>query len=163
MTTKHELEAAAAGVGLVDRSDRVRLEITGPDRAKFLHNLTTNEIKRMPVGRGCEAFVTSLQGKTIGFMIILAADDRLIARADAAGAELALPHFRKYGVFEDVTIDDVTPATFELPPAWSPRRSNWRNERANCFPRTSTWLTSLPRSAAGPCGSCVSRRHCRPV
>ena len=114
MMTKSELETMAAHVGLVDRSDRVRLEITGPDRGKFLHNLTTNEIKRMAVGRGCEAFVTSLQGKTIGYMVILAADDRIIVRADSGGAELALPHFRKYGVFDDVSIDDVSSSTFEL-------------------------------------------------
>jgi tRNA-modifying protein YgfZ len=114
MITKNEFEVMATHVGLVDRSDRVRLDINGPDRAKFLHNLTTNEIKRMAVGRGCEAFITSLQGKTIGYMIILAADDRIIARADPGGAELALPHFRKYGVFDDVSIDDESSSTFEL-------------------------------------------------
>jgi tRNA-modifying protein YgfZ len=114
MMTKSEFEMMAAHVGLVDRSDRVRLEITGPGRAKFLHNLTTNEIKRLAVGRGCEAFVTSPQGKTIGYMVILAADDRLVARADPGGAELALPHFRKYGVFDDVSIDNVSSSTFEV-------------------------------------------------
>jgi tRNA-modifying protein YgfZ len=114
MITTNEFEVMATHVGLVDRSDRVRLEITGPDRVKFLHNLTTNEIKRMAVGRGCEAFITSPQGKTIGYMIILAADDRIIARADPGGAELALPHFRKYGVFDDVSIDDISASTFEL-------------------------------------------------
>ena len=114
MLQASEFERMAVHVGLVDRSDRVRLEITGPDRAKFLHNLTTNEVKRLAVGRGCEAFVTSLQGKTIGYMIVLAADDRIIVRADPGGAELALPHFRKYGVFDDVAIDDRTASTFEL-------------------------------------------------
>ena len=114
MMTAREFEAIRAHVGLVDRSDRVRLEITGPDRAKFLHNLTTNEVKRLAVGRGCETFVTSPQGKTIGYLILLAADDKIIARADPAGDVLALPHFRKYGVFDDVAIDDRSPATFEF-------------------------------------------------
>ena len=79
MLTASEMEAATTHVGLADHSDRVRLEIAGPDRAKFLHNLTTNEVKRLAVGRGCEAFVTSPQGKTIGYLIILVADDKLIA------------------------------------------------------------------------------------
>ena len=114
MMTTSEFEAMAAHVGLIDRSDRVRLEITGPDRAKFLHNLTTNEIKRMAAGRGCEVFITSPQGKTIGYMIIMAGDDRIIARADPGGALFTLPHFRKYGVFDDVSIDDVSSSTFEL-------------------------------------------------
>jgi folate-binding Fe-S cluster repair protein YgfZ len=114
MMTTSKFEAIATHAGLVDRSDRVRLEISGPDRAKFLHNLTTNDIKRLAVGRGCEAFVTSPQGKTIGYLIVLAADGKLIARADPGGDVLALPHFRKYGVFDDVAIDDRSSSTFEL-------------------------------------------------
>jgi tRNA-modifying protein YgfZ len=114
MTTASEMEAVTMHLGLVDRSDRVRLEISGPDRAKFLHNLTTNEIKRLPVGRGCETFVTSPQGKTIGYLIVLAGDDKLIARADPGGDALVLPHFQKYGVFDDVAIDDCSSSTFEL-------------------------------------------------
>jgi tRNA-modifying protein YgfZ len=114
MMRTHEFDAATTHAGLIDRSDRVRLDIKGPDRAKFLHNLTTNEIKRLAVGRGCETFVTSLQGKTIGYMVVLVADDRLIARADPGGAVLVLPHFHKYGVFDDVSIDDRGSSTFEL-------------------------------------------------
>ena len=102
------------GAGLVDRSDRARVEVTGPDRAKFLHNLTTNEVKRLKVGRGCEAFVTSPQGKTIGFVIMLAIEDRIMVRSDPGGMELAMPHLRKYGIFDDVAIDDRSEATFEL-------------------------------------------------
>src|ERR1700756_1483442 len=110
------LESSSAGPagGLIDRSDRVRVEGSGPARAKFLHNLTTNEVKRLRAGRGCEAFVTSLQGKTIGYVILLAADDRIIVRSDPGGLELAMPHFRKYGVFDDVQIEDHTESTFEL-------------------------------------------------
>lgn len=114
MPTASELEAVTTQVGLADRSDRIRLEISGPDRAKFLHNLTTNEVKRLAVGRGCEAFVTSPQGKTIGYLIILVADDKMIARADPGGDVLVLPHLRKYGVFDDVAIDDRSSSTFEL-------------------------------------------------
>jgi tRNA-modifying protein YgfZ len=102
------------GIGLADRSDRIRIEVSGPDRAKFLHNLTTNEVKRLAAGRGCEAFVTSTQGKTIGYVIILAAEDRILVRSDPGGMELALPHLRKYGIFDDVAIEDRTAETFEL-------------------------------------------------
>jgi folate-binding protein YgfZ len=99
---------------MIDRSDRVRVEVSGPDRAKFLHNLTTNEVKRLAVGRGCEAFVTSPQGKTIGYVIMLAGEDRILVRSDPGGMELVLPHFGKYGMFDDVAIADCSDATFEL-------------------------------------------------
>jgi folate-binding Fe-S cluster repair protein YgfZ len=136
MTTASEMEAVTMHLGLVDRSDRVRLEISGPDRAKFLHNLTTNEIKRLPVGRGCETFVTSPQGKTIGYLIVLAADDKLIARADPGGDALALPHFQKYGVFDDVAIywggDGRLPSAAHTRVAGAPSRIHGNRPATDC-------------------------------
>ncbi|APW60431.1 YgfZ/GcvT domain-containing protein [Paludisphaera borealis] len=100
--------AVDEAVGWIDRSSRSRLEISGPDAAKFLHNLTTNDIKRLPQGRGCEAFVTSPQGKTLAYISVLARPDALLVRSDPDGLALALPHLRKYGVFDDVTLVDRT-------------------------------------------------------
>jgi tRNA-modifying protein YgfZ len=101
------------GSGWIDRSSRFRLEIHGPDRAKFLHNLTTNDVKRLQIGRGCEAFVTSLQGKTLGFLSILATDSRLVVRSDVGAWDHLSAHFQKYGLFDDVSWEDVSDQTFE--------------------------------------------------
>jgi folate-binding protein YgfZ len=106
--------AVHTGVGLCDRSGRARLEILGPDRAKFLHNLTTNDVNGLAAGRGMEAFVTSPQGKTLGYVTLLARPDRILLRTDAGGLEHVLPHLRKYGVFDDVALDDVGARTCEL-------------------------------------------------
>jgi len=57
--------------------------------------------------------VTSPQGKTIGYVTLLAGADRIVVRADPGGMELALPHFQKYGVFDDVAIADVSGQSFE--------------------------------------------------
>ena len=99
---------------LLDRSERLRVEVAGPDRAKFLHNLTTNDVKRLPAGQGVEAFVTSPQGKTLGYVTLLAADDRIWLRTDPVVEGPVLPHLAKYGVFDDVTVVDATASTFEL-------------------------------------------------
>jgi folate-binding protein YgfZ len=107
MTKFDGYHAVASGVALADRSGRIRLEVAGVDRAKFLHNLTTNEIKRMPVGRGCESFVTSLQGKTLG-------PESIMALTDPGGLALALPHFQKYGVFDEIVLEDRSETTFEF-------------------------------------------------
>jgi folate-binding protein YgfZ len=99
--------------GWFDRSGRSRLEITGPDRAKFLHNLVTCDVKRMAEGSGSEAFVTSPQGKTLAYVTILATDRAILLRTEPESLEGILPHLRKYGVFDDVALDDVSAATFE--------------------------------------------------
>ena len=103
----------AASTAWFDRSSRIRLTITGPDRAKFLHNLTTNDVKRLPVGSGHEAFVTSPQGKTLAYVTLLATAEAILLRTDPGVADSFLPHLTKYGVFDDITLTDVAPATFE--------------------------------------------------
>jgi hypothetical protein len=107
-------DALDAGAALFDRSDRVRLEVAGPDRAKFLHNLTTNDVKRLAAGRGHEAFVTSPQGKTLAYVALLACDDKVLLRSDPGTLAAFRPHLEKYGLFDDVALDDAGPRTFEF-------------------------------------------------
>lgn len=85
----------------------------GPDRAKFLHNLVTNEVKRLPVGKGCEAFVTSIQGRTLAFVILAAAEDSILIGMDPEVIGGLMPHLQKYGVFDDIAIEDRSARTFE--------------------------------------------------
>ena len=100
--------------GWVDRSDRPRLAIVGPDRARFLHNLTTNDVKRLAEGAGHESFVTSPQGKILAYVTLLSCDGAtILLRTDPDSLDSTLPHLNKYGVFDDVTIEDLTAKTFE--------------------------------------------------
>ncbi|GIW87528.1 MAG: glycine cleavage system protein T [Isosphaeraceae bacterium] len=99
--------------GWIDRSDRARLLVRGTDRIRLLHNLTTQDVKRMEVGRGAEAFVTSPQGRTLGYVTLHLLDDAVLVRADAGGLVEALPHLRKYAVFDDVEWEPVEDRTFE--------------------------------------------------
>ena len=98
----------------VDHSDRRRLVIDGPDRHKFLHNLTTNEIKRLPIGTGCETFVTSPQGKTLAYILVHNLGDSLLIRAERDGAEALDAHLAKYRLFDDVTVRDDSDRTCEF-------------------------------------------------
>jgi folate-binding protein YgfZ len=107
-------EALTTGVVSFDRSDRARVKVSGPDRVRFLHNLTTNDVKRLAARRGQEAFVTSLQGKTLGYVLLLADDDRILLRTDPGALAPLWPHLQKYGVFDDVTLADLGAETFEI-------------------------------------------------
>lgn len=106
--------SAREKAGWIDRSDRSRIRVAGPDRAKFLHNLTTNDVKHLPVGSGQEAFVTSPQGKTLGYVSLLALEDAILLRTDPGAIATLMPHLQKYGVFDEVELTDRTEATFEL-------------------------------------------------
>jgi folate-binding protein YgfZ len=148
MSEPNVLYQIMENAGLFDRSDRIRLVIKGPDRAKFLHNLLTNEIKRLPIGTGCEAFVTSTQGKTLAFVTVLAGDDVILLRSDAGATAGLVPHLTKYGVFDDVVIDDQSASTFEYHLAGPAAEAILRRGGAE-LPPESVDLAHLPTKLVG--------------
>lgn len=57
-----EQRAAAAGAGVIDRSNRGVLTITGPDRLTWLHSLTTQHLERLAAGQSAQALILSPNG-----------------------------------------------------------------------------------------------------
>ena len=57
-----EQRALARASGLVDRSHREVVRITGPDRLSWLHSLTTQDLEHLEPGAAAQALVLSPQG-----------------------------------------------------------------------------------------------------
>jgi tRNA-modifying protein YgfZ len=57
-----EQRALDTTAGLVDRSDRGVLTITGPDRLSWLHSLTTQQLERLAPGESAQALILSPTG-----------------------------------------------------------------------------------------------------
>jgi len=57
-----EQRAIEESAGMVDRSNRGVLRITGPDRLSWLHSLTTQQLEGLPAGAGAEALILSPTG-----------------------------------------------------------------------------------------------------
>ncbi len=106
--------AADQTIAWADRTDRARLLITGPDRVRFLQNLTTNDVRRIEVGGGCETFITTLQGKTLAFATLHADEDRILLRTDRAALTDLAPHLAKYGVFDEIETTDSSDSSYEV-------------------------------------------------
>jgi len=101
-----EYEALTRGVAVARLLQRTQIEFTGDDRAAFLHNLCTNDIRRLQPGQGCEAFITNVQGKTIGHgYVFCEASSLLFDTVPGQGATL-LPHLEKYHIREKVVVHD---------------------------------------------------------
>jgi tRNA-modifying protein YgfZ len=57
-----EQRALAAGTGMVDRSHRGVVRITGPDRLSWLHSLSTQQLEQLEPGQSAETLILSPQG-----------------------------------------------------------------------------------------------------
>lgn len=109
-----EDDALANAAGLVDLSARTRIELTGEDRAAFLHNLCTNEIRKLPSGAGCEAFLADARGRVLFHVFVVCRPDSLIVETMPGDETRLLAHLDRYLIREKVTLAARTEETCEL-------------------------------------------------
>jgi tRNA-modifying protein YgfZ len=98
--------ALTTGAGLVDFTSRTQLELTGADRASFLHNLCTNSVRDLAPGNGCEAFVLNVKGHIVGHVFIFAGPNSHVVETVPGQAEKLLVHFDRYLIREQVELHD---------------------------------------------------------
>lgn len=100
----HEYDALVKDAAVVERGDRVLVEIGGRDRASWLHNLTTHQIKTLGSGDGQYAFALNVKGRILFDLNAFARDDAIWVDLDRSFLAVALSHFEKYIIMEDVRI-----------------------------------------------------------
>lgn len=111
---RRQYDALTLGAGWCPMGHRTQIVVTGKDRASFLHNLCTNDIKRLRPGTGCEAFLTSAQGKTLGFVLVFCHEDRLVVETVADQATRLIAHLDRYIIREDVQLADRSQSRAEV-------------------------------------------------
>jgi folate-binding protein YgfZ len=68
-----EYRVLTQACGLIDRSERGKLALTGPDAVEFLNGQITNELASLRPGEGCYAAFLTHKGKMLGDLRVLAA------------------------------------------------------------------------------------------
>jgi folate-binding protein YgfZ len=104
-------EALRHGAAWIDLRARGRIVVRGRDRARLLHNLTSNEVKKLAAGSGCYAFLLSPQGRIQADLTLLVFDDRILLDSEPELCEKIARHIRRYIVADQVELEDVTEST----------------------------------------------------
>jgi folate-binding protein YgfZ len=94
--------------GWIPWPGRSQIRLTGADRAKFLHNFCTNDIKKLQPGQGCEAFLTTIKGRILGHIFVFAGENDLMIDT-VPGEDIKIrDHLDRYLITEDAQIEVVT-------------------------------------------------------
>ncbi|MGH7857498.1 MAG: hypothetical protein ACREQY_09215, partial [Candidatus Binatia bacterium] len=101
-----EHRAARDAAALFNLGFRARLRFTGSDRATFLHNLLSNDIRSLGAGTGCYATVLTQQSRVVADTNLVCAEEELLLDVEAAAKDRAREHLEKYLVADEVEIDD---------------------------------------------------------
>jgi folate-binding protein YgfZ len=97
-------------VGLLDKNYRAYLEFTGPDRARYLNAILTNDIKGLQENHGTVSLFLSPQGHIQAEIETYAHGDTLLCVSYAMLRERLIPAMDKYIIMDDVTLADRTQA-----------------------------------------------------
>ena len=108
-----EYAAARTNAVAFDISNRSKIEMTGPDVPAFLNNICTNQVADLPLGGGCEAFLTTAKAKAVAHIRvyhILLADGRHAYWVDGAPGQNRKieEHLDHYLISEQVSFADRT-------------------------------------------------------
>jgi folate-binding protein YgfZ len=94
-TVPSELRAVLDGAGLVDRSERGKLALTGADAKDFLAGQVTNDIVGLTPGIGCYAAVLTPKGKMVGDLRVLDTGDELLLDTERSALQAVFDVLRR--------------------------------------------------------------------
>jgi len=102
------------GAAWLDLSGRGAIRVTGEDRVRLLHAMTTNHIEQLQPGQGCYAFLLNAQGRILADVNLLCFPDHLLLDTEPETRWRVYEHLDKHIIADDVTLEDVTERTAVL-------------------------------------------------
>jgi len=99
------------GAAWLDLTSRGRIIARGRDRARLLHNLTSNDIKKMTPGTGCYAFLLSPQGRIQADLCLYCFDDHFLLDTEPELREKVYQLIKRYIIADQVELEDISSQT----------------------------------------------------
>ena len=106
-----EHHAVRNSVGIADVSYRGRHQLTGDDRAKFLHRIISNDVESLSAGQGTYATLLTHRGKIIADLNIYVLEDAITIDTAPETRESVFTELDKYIIADDVEFSDLTAET----------------------------------------------------
>jgi folate-binding protein YgfZ len=107
-TAAAEHRVLTEACGLVDRSERGKLALTGPEAKAFLHGQVTNDVEGLEPGTGCYAAFLTHKGKMQGDLRILDTGDELRLDTERSALQGLFNLIRRYKLGMDVELHKRT-------------------------------------------------------
>ena len=108
-----EYRTLKEGCGLIDRSERGKLALTGTERKAFLAGQVTNDIEGLTPGTGCYAAFLTHKGKMLGDLRVLDVEDgngvpELLLDTDRSTLQALFDLVRRFKIGYDVELHKRT-------------------------------------------------------
>lgn len=106
---KKTYDVALGGAVWRNMSHFGRFRVTGADAAALLHHLTTNDVKGLEPGQGCDAALISNKARILDWVSIWRDAAGFLVLTSPNRREMFAPHAQKFILFrQDIKIQDVS-------------------------------------------------------
>src|SRR5579884_1461515 len=96
------------GSGLLDRSERGKLALSGADAATFLQGQVSNDVEGLTPGTGCYATFLTPKGKMLGDVRILCTEDELLLDTERVSLQALFNMIRRFSLGYQVELHKRT-------------------------------------------------------
>jgi folate-binding protein YgfZ len=94
--------------GLLDRSERGKLALSGADAASFLQGQVSNDVEALEPGAGCYAALLTPKGKMLGDLRILRTEDELLLDTERVALQALFNMIRRFSLGYQVELHKRT-------------------------------------------------------
>ncbi|HEV7177522.1 MAG TPA: folate-binding protein [Solirubrobacteraceae bacterium] len=103
-----DYRTATEACGLLDRSERGKLALTGSEAKSFLQGQVTNDVEALTPGHGCYAAFLTPKGKMLGDLRILDAGDKILLDTERVALQELFNMIRRFSIGFDVELHKRT-------------------------------------------------------
>ncbi|HEY1356265.1 MAG TPA: glycine cleavage T C-terminal barrel domain-containing protein [Solirubrobacterales bacterium] len=96
--------------GLLDRGDRGKILVSGPDATEYLQGQLTNDVEALAEDEGCYAALLDRKGHLQSDLRVLRLSNGIWLDLEPGPSPTVLSHLRTYSIGREVEIEDVTEA-----------------------------------------------------
>lgn len=105
---REEYRRLRESAAVVDKNHRVWLDFTGPDRARYLNAVLTNNVRDLQQGHGAVNLLLNPQGHILAEMETYAMADRIRVATYQLNRARTIETLERFIIMDDVAITDVT-------------------------------------------------------
>jgi folate-binding protein YgfZ len=103
-----EYRSAREHVAIFDMNWQAIVTLAGRDRVKYLHAISSNNIKELAEGHGMPALLLTPQGRILAEVEVYTLPENLLALSHASVRERTVATLKKYILGSQVQLEDVT-------------------------------------------------------
>jgi folate-binding protein YgfZ len=107
-TLAADYRAITEGCGLLDRSERGKLALSGADAVMFLQGQISNDVEALSPGTGCYAAFLTPKGKMLGDVRVLRTEDELLLDTERVALQALFNMIRRFSLGYQVELHKRT-------------------------------------------------------